>query len=861
MHPLPIPSRLGPLLLSLLLALTAALAGCGEAVEVGSRAPRACTSDAACDDGVFCNGAERCAPNAADADELGCAPSAPLALDDGDPCTDDRCVEADGRVAHDRREGCQAPACTRDGDCPAPAEACRGAVCDAGACVTHDAPVGAACDDGIGCTDDACDAAGGCVGTPIDSVCFDADYCNGLEECRPERADADEDGCVPGVAPVPEDDGIACTRVVCDEADDTVGWAPGPDCACDVPGQPCDDPDPGDCTVFRCTDALTCEAEPLPTGAGCDDGVACTTGDTCDADGACGGAPDDAACDDSLYCNGAESCAPDMDGSDARGCAVGRPPVNPDGLDCTTDLCDEDTDRFTYVPTDACVCVTDADCAPATPNACLAYACVATRCEVTPAPVNTPCNDGLDCTTDDVCDALGVCGGALDDLACNDGLWCNGVEACRPAMAAADARGCAHRTAPPLTDGVACTNDRCAECDPTVGCTAGLAGQIVHDPAACACQTDDDCVGQEVGPCEAFTCAPRTFECVLGALAPGSACDDGLDCTDNTTCGLDGLCLGTPHDDACDDGLFCNGAETCAPDGWSADSGLEPGCAAGDDPTDTWPDTRLCLDLSCDEAADQVLADTTRCDSCMDVPLYTDADADGFGADDAPTMACLLPDEAAPGGLSRDGGDCGPTDPWRNPDAEEICGDWLDDDCDDADAPCPTTSAALVIPTWSCGAGAPPSNVYAWARLPDNNGHYANGSCLVFFAAPSGAFFVAPKLTATTTRHCTSFDERLYAFTLAGPTAACAPITIEADFSGRPELAMQPVSNDCRKFLHALVRGGDVSYVASTEASMERRIDLFGTLEVACSGYRGWPYGWQSLMTAPIERNPGFVAP
>ena len=36
---------------------------------------------------------------------------------------------------------------------------------------------------------------------------------------------------------------------------------------------------------------------------------------------------------------------------------------------------------------------------------------------------------------------------------------------------------------------------------------------------------------------------------------------------------------------------------------------------------------------------------------------------------------------------------------------------------------------------------------------------------------------------------------------------------------------------------------------------------LFGTLEIACSGYRGWPYGWQSLMTATIERNPAFVAP
>ncbi|MDQ3033442.1 MAG: hypothetical protein M3Y87_13570, partial [Myxococcota bacterium] len=34
-----------------------------------------CASPADCDDGVYCNGAERCAPGALEADAFGCAPS------------------------------------------------------------------------------------------------------------------------------------------------------------------------------------------------------------------------------------------------------------------------------------------------------------------------------------------------------------------------------------------------------------------------------------------------------------------------------------------------------------------------------------------------------------------------------------------------------------------------------------------------------------------------------------------------------------------------------------------------------------------------------------------------------------------
>lgn len=857
------PLRCIPFLpfLTTFILFTTALLGCGEEVEVGSRSSQRCESAAACDDGVFCNGVERCAPGDASADGRGCVRGEEVAVDDGDPCTHDVCDEAGRQITHAVLAGCERP-CERDAECAALAGTCRVGVCRAGSCEVAMAPAGTACDDGTACTDDACDATGACVGTPIDSECFDDAYCNGLEECRPERADADGRGCVPGIPPVPEeDDGVACTGVVCDEDRDVVYESPGDTCECTTPGTLCDDPDPTDCVFFRCTDALTCAPERGAEGAACDDGVACTVDDVCDAQGGCAGEPEDAGCDDGAWCNGGESCAPEMAGADARGCVAGRTPTGSDGLDCTEDVCDEAQDRFIHLAGAGCECVEDADCVPAEPNACLTYTCEAARCAIGSAPADTACDDGFGCTTDDRCDGTGQCAGTQDPLACNDGAWCNGVEACRPTMASANAQGCVARTAPLLDDGVACTADRCVECDPTDGCSPGLEGDVIHDPTRCGCQTDADCSGASAGPCELATCSPRTFECELRPASAGTPCDDGLDCTTGTICDSDGRCLGVADDGRCDDDLFCNGVERCAPEAWSASTGLPVGCADGADPTETWPDPRLCLDLRCDEATDMVSVDETRCGQCVDTTVYVDADSDGFGSDATGDAICLLPDEPPADGLARTSGDCGPTDPWRNPDAEEICGDWLDDDCDDLDAACPSTAAAVVVPSWSCGVGQPPSNVYAWARLPDNNGHYANGGCVLFFAAPSGAFFAAPVLTSTTTRHCSSFDERLYAFTLSGPTAACPPITIEADFSGRPELAMQPVSNDCRKFLHALVRGGEVSYVASSEAVMARRVELFGTVEIACSGYRGWPYGWQSLMTAPIERNPGFVAP
>jgi hypothetical protein len=71
-------------------------------------------------------------------------------------------------------------------------------------------------------------------------------------------------------------------------------------------------------------------------------------------------------------------------------------------------------------------------------------------------------------------------------------------------------------------------------------------------------------------------------------------------------------------------------------------------------------------------------------DNPIDVVIYfEDSDGDGFGNFDVPEVAC-----DAPAGYDADGGDCDDTDAGVNPDAEDVCGDGVDQDCSGADAVC-----------------------------------------------------------------------------------------------------------------------------------------------------------------------------
>lgn len=364
---------------------------------------RPCQQDADCDDGLWCNGQERCV-------EGRCRPGEPV-------------------------------------DCSHAGDACNPGVCDeqTDACTTEPAAAGTACDDGLFCTvDDQCDGAGNCSGQPRDcpagsacqraecdeqagactlvaladgSPCDDGLYCNVGETCQagvcsgggPLDCSAAGGGCSDGVCDEEQDDCIGVDLpdgTACDDGDPcTVGDAcAAGDCLGDT--KDCSALDDA-CNQGRC-DPLdgSCYPEPANEGQPCDDGLACTLGDRCVAgacqptglvdcsalddaclagvcqepDGQCVTQPADEGqpCDDDLFCTADDAC----DQGECRG----SPRACPDPADpCQLPVCDEDADQ----------------------------------CDQEPAEDGTPCDDQSNCTGGDACQA-GVCQGSdLCRLGCN----------------------------------------------------------------------------------------------------------------------------------------------------------------------------------------------------------------------------------------------------------------------------------------------------------------------------------------------------------------------------------------------------------------------------------------------------------
>ena len=158
-----------------------------------------CSADGDCDDGVFCNGPERCDPVAEDADPRGCLAGEPPQTDDGVDCTADSCSDVRREVVHEP-----------DDELCDDGRFCNGAeVCDlVRGCLPGMAPP---LSDGVGCTADSCDDdADEVVHEPDDELCNDNLFCNGVETCDAVR------DCQAGVAPE-MDDGLDCTMDSCNE--------------------------------------------------------------------------------------------------------------------------------------------------------------------------------------------------------------------------------------------------------------------------------------------------------------------------------------------------------------------------------------------------------------------------------------------------------------------------------------------------------------------------------------------------------------------------------------------------------------------------------------------------------------------
>ncbi|MFQ5463759.1 MAG: hypothetical protein ACE5E5_14175, partial [Phycisphaerae bacterium] len=183
------------------------------------------------------------------------------------------------------------------------------------------------CDDGVGCTMDACnEITDTCDHAASDALCDNGLFCDGSETCDAIL------GCQTGTA-VNCDDSVGCTVDLCDETADTCTNTPA-DVLCDD-GLFCNG-------VEICDPTLDCQAG---TAVNCDDGLACSI-DTCnELTDACDHVDNDALCDDGLYCTGVETCL-------AGVCQAGMPVDCDDALPCTVDTCNEAQDSCDNVSSD-----------------------------------------------------------------------------------------------------------------------------------------------------------------------------------------------------------------------------------------------------------------------------------------------------------------------------------------------------------------------------------------------------------------------------------------------------------------------------------------------------------------------------
>lgn len=301
------------------------------------------TDDTACDDDLFCNGDERCHP------QSGCQPGDPPQIDDNVGCTIDRCSEVERRIIHVSEDslcndglycngverciadqGCvagEAPviddgiACTIDScddnidqiihqiDSSACDDRlfCNGAercVADQG-CVAGNALI---LDDGVACTVDTCDEeADQIIHQANSATCDDGLFCNGVEVCDVRL------GCQAGIQPR-ADDNVDCTIDACDEVSDRITNTPSNDVCND--GLFCNG-------LEVCDLQLGCQ-EGVPPRA--EDNIDCTV-DTCDEEqDIIVNQPDHTACSNHSFCDGDEQCLPEI------GCVPGMARV--DGTVC-----------------------------------------------------------------------------------------------------------------------------------------------------------------------------------------------------------------------------------------------------------------------------------------------------------------------------------------------------------------------------------------------------------------------------------------------------------------------------------------------------------------------------------------------
>jgi len=668
-----------------------------------------CTSDADCDDGVFCNGEEQC--------EGICRAGTPPCGDDGFFCNGaEGCDEANNVCTHsgdpcapastcdEAQDICLIP-CTDDEDCDdglfcSGLETCGGGFCQPGtapcpgtecnACQEESDscfdPAGTRCgDDGNLCTDDVCDGSGGCVNLPNSASCNDGAFCNGTDTCS----------------------GGTCFLHA---------------------GDPC----PSGSVCNESQDLCNCTQN-----ADCDDGFFCNGVETCKT-GVCDllfQFPNDYPCRGQDCNEATDQCQPITitveDGTGPPGSARGEVEVSlatsfSEVKGMQMEICDTDN----YLTCSGCTTTERTagfTCSSNEVNGCCRVSLVSfigTLIEHGAGPIFTlahrvspsapagacrtltPINVGVQ----DLIFQLAVtvqsgefcftaCG---DDGECDDGYFCSGVESC-------GTDGICHGGSPPdCGDGIDCTADSCLEgsrscvhspinslcddgvgctdnrCDPLTGCRFEPDGALCSDGLFCngpeQCDPFDDCRPGEP-PCpetECNQCQEGTDSCYNPAGTPCS--DDGNSCTGDT-CSGSGSCIHTviSNGSPCEDGLYCTVGDFCAAGTCGAGSARD--CSFLDD---------QCTAGVCDDTLDQCIsrprADGTVCNDgtfCNGSDTCSAGSCSQHSGNPCPPLVCSEPLDRCvnPGDEDGDGvladGDSSGTA------GDNFCSGGLTEGCDD----------------------------------------------------------------------------------------------------------------------------------------------------------------------------------
>ena len=431
-------------------------------------------------------------------------PPAGTCLQEGKVCkTNTECCSQNCETRKGKRVCGPAVQCTGSGqgNCTQPPNQCQQVLCNNGFCgAVQNKPNGSGCNDNNPCTNNDQCTGGVCAGT-LDPDCV---ACANNNDCATfgtpgqcEQAVCDQ---ALGVCVVENKaDGTGCNdNNPCTDNDEcTAGVCEGEldtDCVrCDQNATACEAIEVDQCFEAVCTQAGICEVR-VRSGS-CNDGNPCTNNDQCNAAGVCEGELD---------------------------------------TDCVR--CDQNATACEAIEVDQCF---EAVCTQAG------------ICEVR-VRENGTCDDGNPCTSNDQCDAAGVCAGTLDTdcVRCDQGgqTDCDTIEVTQCQEAVCTQAGICEvrvRENGACDDGNACTsNDQCNAAGACVGT------QIAN---CVTCQNASTC--PQGTACQTATCNGGI--CGFELKEAGTTCNDDNPCTTNDRCTAAGVCAGTA--------VTCPSGQTCAP--------------------------------------------------------------------------------------------------------------------------------------------------------------------------------------------------------------------------------------------------------------------------------------------------------